>query len=241
MHSVTMPFPSREAADRLANEQHAHQTRHGGEPYAAHTQRVADRAAELLTAYYQIYGGGLLVPTDQLQIDSAYCAGRLHDVIEDCGVPFEQLVQTSNLLVATWVAALSQDNRLPLPRRVMEYKGRLFEADLAVQVIKLADVEDNLKGAVEQFRANRAQAKEWFQHWLEVECPDVLSALRKVERYAEEVEELSQAWRWCWYAAQQLTKACRRLAERDSILANIAARQALTREQERPRRSRKKL
>lgn len=223
--NLNLPFPSREAADLLADAKHAHQVRYGGEPYTEHTRRVAQRAEELLGAYYKMFGGGMMIPSDQLVVDTTYCAARLHDVMEDCGVTFEDVAHCTNLRTAEMVAALSHDQRLPFPQRIREYCSRLYDASFETQVVKIADLEDNLKGAVVIFKQDGNQAREFFQHWLESECHQVLSVLRKFERFTADIEEFQQVWEYNSAAIVGMVKRCHTLKRNAALTARIAARQ----------------
>jgi guanosine-3',5'-bis(diphosphate) 3'-pyrophosphohydrolase len=71
-------------------------------------------------------------------------AAVLHDTIEDTPTDFDDLAKHFGPQVATWVAALSKDMRLPEDEREAAYKAALAKADWQVKVCKLGDVFDNL-------------------------------------------------------------------------------------------------
>lgn len=223
--NTNLTFPDRAAADAFADARHAHQTRYGGEPYTEHTKRVAKRAEELLGVYYQMFGGGFLIPMDQLVIDTTYCAARLHDVMEDCGATFEDICHRTTLQVAEMVASLSHDPRLPAPQRIREYCSRLYDATFEAQVVKIADLEDNLKGAAALFKQDREQALEWFQYWLDHECGQIQGVLKKFERLVPDIEEYQQVWNWNQYAIREMAQFCRRIKQKAALTARVAARQ----------------
>src|SRR6516225_8950734 len=68
----------------------------------------------------------------------------LHDAIEDTTTDYDDLEQRYGAEIATWVAYLTKDKRLPDQERERMYVNRLKEAPWQVQVCKLADIFDNL-------------------------------------------------------------------------------------------------
>jgi (p)ppGpp synthase/HD superfamily hydrolase len=71
-------------------------------------------------------------------------AALLHDTIEDTTTDFDDLAETFDNDIATWVAALSKDKRRFYDAREEAYCHELANAPWQVQVCKLADVFDNL-------------------------------------------------------------------------------------------------
>jgi (p)ppGpp synthase/HD superfamily hydrolase len=68
----------------------------------------------------------------------------LHDTIEDTTTDFDDVEEKYGHEIATWVAYLSKDKRMPDRQREVAYIQRLQEAPWQVQVCKLADIFDNL-------------------------------------------------------------------------------------------------
>lgn len=96
-------------------------------PYVAHPFRVA------MTVRH-VFG-----------CDDPVClaSALLHDVIEDCGIDYDDLIAEFGKDVADCVAALSKDPRLPEDRREPDYDEALRRADWRAKLVKLADAYDN--------------------------------------------------------------------------------------------------
>ncbi|MFZ5824363.1 MAG: RelA/SpoT family protein [Bacillota bacterium] len=123
-----------EAACEFAEAAHAGQTRKSGEPYISHPLAVAEIVA------------------DMLQLDEAsVAAALLHDVLEDCGVSYEQLESNFGKEVASLVDGVSKLDRLNFTSRdeaQVENLRKMFLAmakDLRVILIKLADRLHNMR------------------------------------------------------------------------------------------------
>jgi (p)ppGpp synthase/HD superfamily hydrolase len=97
-------------------------------PYVSHTFRVC------------------LVVRDLFGFDDPrmLITALLHDVIEDTTTDYDDLEKDYGPEIATWVALLTKDKRLPDDERERTYVERLKEAPWQVQVCKLADIFDNL-------------------------------------------------------------------------------------------------
>lgn len=72
-----------------------------------------------------------------IQDQNVLASGYLHDVIEDCNVEREELEKEFNSEIARIVAALTRNADRE------SYRKRIRDADVKVQIIKLADVVDN--------------------------------------------------------------------------------------------------
>lgn len=121
--------PLWQRAASFAARAHEHQKRKDGRtPYVAHPCRVALTVAV-------VFG-----ETDE----QALAAAMLHDVIEDGETDFDELAEEFGELVASVVAALSKDARLPESEREPAYDAQLAQADWRARLIKLGDVYDNM-------------------------------------------------------------------------------------------------
>jgi guanosine-3',5'-bis(diphosphate) 3'-pyrophosphohydrolase len=117
------------AAVSFAARVHRHQLRKDElTPYVAHPMRVA------------------LIIRHLFGCDDPHvlAAALLHDVLEDTTADYDDLVEQFGTPVAQWVAALTKDKRLPEEQREAAYAEQLRTADWQVQLIKLADMYDNL-------------------------------------------------------------------------------------------------
>jgi guanosine-3',5'-bis(diphosphate) 3'-pyrophosphohydrolase len=116
-------------AASFAARAHRHQLRKDGEtPYVAHPFRVC------------------LIVRHVFDIDDpdVLIAALLHDTIEDTTTDYDDLERRFGGEVASWVAALSKDKRLPEDEREAAYMAVLAAAPPAVKVAKLGDIFDNL-------------------------------------------------------------------------------------------------
>lgn len=120
------------AAAAYSAAAHEHQYRRDGvTPYAAHPARVA----MIIAAHFGMVDEEVLA------------AAFLHDTIEDCGTDREDLVELCGETVATYVAAMTKDMRLPEPERERAYDAQLAAGPWQARLLKLADVWDNLTDA----------------------------------------------------------------------------------------------
>ena len=218
-YETTIPYPNRPAVTAFACEVYGALTCKNGVSRWLHAVTVADKAESLIHAHY-LGEYGLILPMQQMHIDSVYCAGLLHDSIKYCGVSFEDIVFRANLVTATAVSAVSSDHRLPGPLRIREHVGRLAEADIHAQIVKLCSLWHNLEEAVELFRTiEKKDAKDILRDWL-VECDLISDALHLVKH----ADATSKTYRWVEHAIKELTRACDKYAQRETILANMQAR-----------------
>ena len=127
----------------FAARRHAGQMRKDGQtPYFAHPVRVA------LTIQH-IFGG-----SDEIALISAL----LHDLIEDTTTDYDELLEEFGPEVASAVAALSKDPRLPEEQREAAYDQQLSKASWQARLVKLADVYDNFcEARSDQERAKYAE------------------------------------------------------------------------------------
>lgn len=131
MSTNVNPTPAHDLWQRAASfAARAHQgqlRKDNATPYVAHPARVA------ITVLH-VFG-----------CDDPVClaSALLHDVIEDCDIDYDDLLEHFGAEVASCVAALSKDPRLPEPEREPAYDAQIADADWRAKLVKLADVYDN--------------------------------------------------------------------------------------------------
>ncbi len=118
-----------EKAYQLAKYHHHGQKRKGGLPYITHPVSVAK---SILSAGY----GRRLA-----------AAGLLHDVLEDTGCEYEEVLRTAGPTVTRWVVQVTdRDKCAPWRARKRNYLRALSKADKSALVVACADKNDNLRG-----------------------------------------------------------------------------------------------
>lgn len=116
-------------AAAFAARAHRHQLRKDKEtPYVSHVFRVC-------LVVRHVFG------FDEPEM---LAAALLHDTIEDTATDCDDVVERFGPVVASWVAALTKDMRLPHEEREAEYVAALAAAPWQVKVCKLGDIYDNL-------------------------------------------------------------------------------------------------
>jgi guanosine-3',5'-bis(diphosphate) 3'-pyrophosphohydrolase len=121
----------RQVLDAVAFASRAHKAhfrKDGVTPYASHVFRVS------------------LIVRDVFGFDDPrmLIAALLHDTVEDTTTDFDDIAERYGAEIATWVAYLTKDKRLPDERREEAYIAALRSAPWQVQACKLADVYDNV-------------------------------------------------------------------------------------------------
>ncbi len=117
----------------FAARAHRPQLRKDGQtPYVSHVYRVC-------LVVRQVFG---------IDDPRVLTAAVLHDTLEDTTTDFDDLEEQFGAEVASWVAALSKDSRLPDAEREQAYTAELARSPWQVQVCKLGDVFDNLLDSV---------------------------------------------------------------------------------------------
>jgi len=115
-------------AINFAARAHRHEMRKDGvTPFLSHPLRVAMRV-------------GLDFGCHDPEV---LAAAVLHDIIENAGIDYDDLAAPFGERVATMVAQLSNDPRLPEPALTDCFYATLEKADWPVRLIKLADTLDN--------------------------------------------------------------------------------------------------
>jgi len=116
----------------FAAQAHKNQQRkYTGEPYIVHPIEVMMLVRE--------YGGD----------EDMQCAAVLHDVIEDCGVTYDEISSMFGTDVASYVRYLSDMEEGNRSERKFASKVRLASAPSEVHTIKLADLYSNTRDIAE--------------------------------------------------------------------------------------------
>jgi len=114
----------------------------------------------------------------------------LHDTIEDTTTDYDDLKERYGPEIATWVAYLTKDKRLPDQERERVYVERLKEAPWQVQVCKLADIFDNLMDSAhlpsDRRTHSRQRAEIYFSHLRQLPAPQAQKPIALVQALLEE-------------------------------------------------------
>ena len=122
---------------------HLHQERNDGTPYASHPARVAMTIA-------------IVFGFDDPEI---LAAAFLHDIIEDCAVDYDDILEQFGRNVADYVAVMTKDMRLEEEIREVSYDKQLEDGPWQGRLIKLADVFDNFTDTTNQAGKTKLAAK----------------------------------------------------------------------------------
>ena len=164
-----------ERAFEFASEKHAPQKRKTGEPYINHPVAVAGILAEL----------GM--------DDVTIAAGFLHDVVEDCGVTYEEMQSLFGSDVAHLVEGVTKLKRIQFSTKAdkqAENLRKLFLAmagDVRVIIIKLADRLHNMRTI--DGHGNKAKQIETAEETLHIFAP--IAHRLGIWRIKWELEDLS--------------------------------------------------
>jgi hypothetical protein len=200
----------REATLEFALVYHDNQFDISGEPLMAHNDRVARLADIMARTFWE--EGGLPLPSYSPQVETCYHGGLLHSVISHAGATFEEIVAATNLEVAHAVAAITGDNRLPAPRRVLDKLGLVANATDQQQIIVLADVLDGLETCIGLYRkvrgnpTQRAKLLRDVKNTIGENCLEMREYLDGLNSRLS-VGPIGWAWKWAVQAADILLAA----------------------------------
>ena len=161
----------------FAARAHEGQIRKDGEtPYASHPFRVC-------LVLEHVFG---------INDEDMLTAAVLHDTIEDTTKDFDDIEEKFGTRVASWVATLSKDKRMPEKTREEWYFKGLKEAEDEVKLIKLADVYDNLMDSTtagaEVVAKILGKTDTYLDNFSDSENKDVLRAMELVRELKEETK-----------------------------------------------------
>lgn len=145
---------NRNEVREFCEKRHKYQLRKSGEPYINHVVEVAVIAEKLAKEITNDF------PYLKEELDSIFCAGLLHDVIEDTNTDYEDIVRITNKRVANWISKLSNDKRIPVEIRTSIYYNEIQCSCIEIKIIKLADIYSNLIG----IKGN--EGYEWISHFV---------------------------------------------------------------------------
>ena len=84
-------------------------------------------------------------------------AAVLHDVLEDTEISETQLQSDFNQIVFNYIKALSDDKELTLEERKQEQLKHIENAEVAVKLIKLADLTSNISSIPKSWDKTRSE------------------------------------------------------------------------------------
>ena len=167
-----------EAVSFAARAHHGQYRKDRVTPYASHPFRVC------------------LVVRDIFGFDDPrmLIAALLHDTIEDTTTDYDDLEERFGAEIATWVAYLTKDKRLPDNERERVYLERLQAAPWQVQVCKLADMFDNLMDVAHLPGDRQAHAlKRYAQYFAELRHLAAPEAQKPIALVQQLLGELANA------------------------------------------------
>jgi (p)ppGpp synthase/HD superfamily hydrolase len=135
----------------------------GATPYVSHVFRVC-------LVLRHVFG---------IEDRQALMAAALHDTVEDTDTDFDDLKEAFGDEVASWVAALSKDKRLPDEEREQAYAAALAGAAWQVKACKLADVYDNVMDSMHSPPQQRAQVLKRAHYYLDALKPHLPESVRR--------------------------------------------------------------
>lgn len=161
-------------AAEFAQHQHRNQTRLDGSSYFGHCRHVADLARAIASAAY--------IDQQNLNVDICEAAGYCHDTIEDTNCDFDDVSRATNHEVATIVALVSDDKRLPSQWRHDEYVKVLRVSGKGAHIVKLADIIDNVDDAL---AGKSAKGTSWLRTWTmrSLEILNVLGSVHHLDDF----------------------------------------------------------
>ena len=110
--------------------------------------------ADRITPYVEHPKGVMAIVRDEFGVSQpeVLMAAPLHDTIEDTTTDLDDLAERFGRRVASWVAVLTKDKRLPETRREREYFDGLKRGPLQAKFCKIADSLHNLRDSDEKKR-----------------------------------------------------------------------------------------
>ena len=151
---------------------------------AHHGQLRKDRVTPYVSHVFRV----CLIVRDLFGFDDPrmLITALLHDAIEDTTTDFDDVEAKYGHEIATWVAYLSKDKRMPEKQRELAYLQRLQEAPWQVQVCKLADLFDNLMD-ITHLPADRQahavkRAEQYFAVLRHLSAPELKKPIALVEQ-----------------------------------------------------------
>jgi len=128
MQDVTDQTVDRKAVMKFVRHLYGRSKWLDGASCVAHFSSVAARAEQLGLQYFKCHESYLSAAAMH-QGDLLYCSGLVHEVLENKGICFEELVELIGVDSALRVASISRDLRLPRDRRRLAYLSQLSARD----------------------------------------------------------------------------------------------------------------
>lgn len=131
-----------------------------GQLAVEHAAAVAEVTCNVMRTHFRTQRGWLS-PDAVAGLELLQHAAWLHEAIErGPGCLFETVCHETNPQVAELVSAVTRDNRLAQPRRLMDLQSRMVEAPLPSQVLLLCDILCELEATSDWAAAAPAQDRD---------------------------------------------------------------------------------
>lgn len=153
------------------------------QPVYKHAAQVAELAQDVLTQHFRALGGFLRLE-QRMSVVTGVHAGWLHEAVERCGCTYEQIAAVTDLATATLVTECSRDNRLPGPRRCLDYRSRISQLGPLSQILILCDTLCAVRATTAWFACDDSLAAEAYLVEAGPRWENELTAMHQLARHS---------------------------------------------------------
>lgn len=169
-----------------------YQRRRDGSLCIDHMKRVGALAAEFASDYSFDHH----ISNREHFINTCHAGGFLHDVLRDTRADYEDIENVTSREVADIISSISYDKRYPVHLRNLEFLRRLEKASLEAQIIKLADITDNVRNVLRSFEASISMVS-FVRRWItraqsQLEVLGIIKSYPKWVECSEQVSKVSK-------------------------------------------------
>ena len=210
--------------------------RDGKTLYADYATAFADRAHQYAWDHFgstHVY----VPPLVKVTIDTIYCAAMLADAQRLRGLLYEEVVQLVNLECGSIVSQVNCDIRMANPNRMRDHSGKLYQAPVQVQLVKLAELTVGLEELLGFFKLvsaatekkpapfTEAELIEYANVWL-LEADTYVQALHRLRASATMAPIKNWVHRTIKSFSDAVTAKKRKAELMAAVIENIESRKA---------------